>query len=169
MVTKMEDLPVEAQEELRDVRAQLMIEMDWPYGTHATTEQWREYYARLRPEAQAFLVDNLLDLAQTGSVCVQADHAQLAESSYQQLRGVVDLHNARVNEVDSLRRRMAVLESIITGDPEMLARAKRLEEEAYPAQVVDPQQDFLPVSFPNGPKDRVLYVVKNDPEVEDGD
>lgn len=159
MTMLFEELPAAIQTEIITRRQQMRDQGGWEQGTHATTAQWRTYYAMLSERAQEFIVSNLLEAAQQGSLCIQADHVDGLEASWNQLTEVVKLHNARVTEVEQLKLQVARLQ----------------EREAHPVHYVEPQlpedTDFLPVQFPEGaaPKDRALYVVKTPPTVEDGD
>jgi len=172
MVKLMEDLDPEVQQDLLAKRRSIP---GWDVGCHATTEQWMAFYALLSPPAREFIVDNLLELAQTGSLCVQADHLSSMDASWAQLTEVVKLHNARVDEVTMLRERMAQLEGIIRGDVDLLALARRLEQAEHPSVIVEhplpADTDYLPLAFDEAaaPRDRALYVVKDAPDVEDGD
>ena len=106
MADPMEILPVEVQEEL--VRARGNVE-GWAEYSRATPEQWMAYYDQLGPAARAFVVEHLLDLADQGSLCTQAQHEDMYHSFWQQLRGVTELHNARVDEVAALEAQLATV------------------------------------------------------------
>lgn len=110
MATAMESLPIHVQEELVHKRAQIP---GWAMNAHATPDQWMLFYNALSEEARTFVVGSLLELAQQGSFCLQAEHdgfPREVERLWEQLREVSKLHNARVDEVTMLRKRLDELE-----------------------------------------------------------
>ena len=168
-VTYMDDLPEPVQEELRFTRNSIE---GWAVGTHATPEQWMEFYSKLGGPARLFIIENLLHLAQQGSICEQADHASGVEASWNQLTEVVKLHNARVDEVTMLRAHIEGLKRLVSGAESLAYIQERVD---HPSAQVElpaepgPNAEFLPVTFDGElPTDRRLYVVRDAAEVEDG-
>lgn len=164
MTRALADLPPEVQADLREKRRAIP---GWAEGTAATADHWMAYYTILNTPAREYLVESLLELAQRGSNCLQADHDEMAESFWVQLRGVTELHNARVDEVAMLREhvrqlREALLEVRKAEEiPDELKAAEALE---HKARVLEPGDlEMIEVNFtPNPLPEMQLYVRKPD-------
>ena len=122
---KMEDLPLPTQQEL--VAARRSVE-GWEPMCKATPDQWMEFYDKLSPRGRYFVVEGLLEQADRGAACVQADHESMYEGFMGQLRAVTQLHNARVDECAQLRQQVEGLMRIARGEVGQERMEEILEE-----------------------------------------